>query len=622
MPEPIERKQFVSCLDNPNETLSQNQEHTDPRGKFGVEGAIGSMGKFLLGLLTGVVLVVLVVVIGAFAVASLRTKPAAIADGSTLILHLNGDVPETPPVDVTVSIPFLQSKPAVTVEEVWSMLHRAASDSRIKAVVFEPEGASVGWAKMQEIRADLEQFRKSGKPLIAYLKAPGAREYYMASACSKIYMSPVDLLTLKGVAFELMYFKNTLDKLGVHVDVEHAGKYKDYGDMFTRTSMSPETNEVMSSLADNIYGDLVNVIAKGRGKDASAIRATIDNGPFLAKQALASGLVDELRYEDEAFGELKTTLHQSELKKATEQEYVAAAPATTGGRDKIAFVVGEGTITRGDPDSNGVSGLESEAFDKMLTRVANDSTVKGVIVRIDSPGGEVAASDDMWRAMNELHRKKPVVISMSDDAASGGYYMAMSGDPLIAYPGTITGSIGVVFGKPNLHGLYDKLGITKDFVSRGKFALIDSDYQSLTEPERMKLREGIDSDYEDFVGKVATARKKPVSVIEPLAQGRVWLGDQAKANGLVDELGGIDKALEMIKVKVGIPAGNQVSLVLYPPKRSIFDVLFRPNPDASADAMLSAVGLEPLRAAWQDASLRVWMRGGMLRMMPFRIQIR
>ncbi len=580
------------------------------------------MGKFLLGLLTGAVVTVLIIVIGVFAIASLRTKPAAIADGSTLILHLSGDAPETPPVDV--SIPFLQPRTPVTVENIWSMLRHAAADSRIKAVVFEPSGSTVGWAKMQEIRADLEQFRKSGKPLIAYLRTASTRDYYMASACSKIYMSPVDQLDLKGVGLELMYFKNTLDKLGVHVDVEHVGKYKDYGDQFERTSMSPETNEVMSSLVDEFYADLVNTIAKGRGRTPAAIRAVIDDGPFLAKQAKANGLVDGLRYEDEVFGELKTTLHLTELKKTSEHEY-AEAPDSSAGGDRIAFVVGEGSITRGDSEASTLStdnGLESEAFDKMLNRVANDKNIKGVIVRIDSPGGEVPASDDMWRAMNELHKKKPVVISMSDDAASGGYYMAMSGDTLVAYPGTITGSIGVVFGKANLHGLYDKLGITKDSVSRGRFARIESDYESLTDVERAKLREDIDSDYEDFVGKVAAARKKPVSVIEPLAQGRVWLGDQAKANGLVDELGGLDRAIELIRVKSRIPAGNKVSLVLYPAKRSVFDLLFRSNPDADAEAMLSGVGLAPLRRAWHDASLRVWMRGGMLRMMPFSIQIK
>jgi protease IV len=584
------------------------------------------MGKFLLGVLTGAIVTVLIIGIAVFAVASLRTKPAAIADGSTLTLHLSGDVPETPPVDV--SIPFLQPRTPVTVENIWSMLRHAAADPRIKAMVFEPSGTTVGWAKMQEIRSDLEQFRKSGKPLIAYLRSASTRDYYMASACSKIYMSPVDQLDLKGIGLELMYFKNTLDKLGVHVDIEHAGKYKDYGDQFTRSSMSPETNEVMSSLVDEFYADLVNTIAKGRGKSPAAIRAVIDDGPFIAKQAKANGLVDGLRYEDEVFGELKTTLHQTEVKKTSEREYVDvpdSAIAGGSGGDQIAFVVGEGSITRGDSQVSELStetGLESEAFDKMLGRVATDKSIKGVIVRIDSPGGEVPASDDMWRAMNELHKKKPVVISMSDDAASGGYYMAMSGDTVVAYPGTITGSIGVVFGKANLHGLYDKLGITKDSVSRGRFARIESDYESLSDAERSKLREDIDSDYEDFVGKVAAARKKPVSVIEPLAQGRVWLGDQAKTNGLVDELGGLDRAIELIKAKSGIPAGNKVSLVLYPAKRSLFDVLFRSGPDSEAEAMLSGVGLAPLKAAWHDASLRVWMRGGMIRMLPFSIQIK
>ncbi len=582
------------------------------------------MGKFLLGLLTGAVVMVLILVIGAFAVASLRSKPATIADGSTLILRLDGDAPEKAPLDL--SIPFIQQRTPVTVENIWSMLRHAAADPRIKAIVFEPSGSSIGWAKLQEIHADLEQFRKSGKPVIAYLRAPNSRDYYMASACSKIYMSSVDVLDLKGIAFEMMYFKNTLDKLGVHVDVEHAGKYKDYGDMFTKTSMSPETNEVMSSLADDIYGDLINTIAKGRNKSPDAVRALIDNGPFLAKQAKANGLVDELRYEDQAFGELQASLHLSEFKKVSEHEYASvpdSAVPGTGGSDRIAFVVAEGTITRGDPGgSDNGTGLESAAFDKMLTQVANDKNIKGVIVRIDSPGGEVTASDDMWRAMNELHRKKPVVISMSDDAASGGYYMAMSGDTLLAYPGTITGSIGVVFGKPNLHGLYDKVGVTKDYVSRGKFALIESDYTSLTEPERQKLREGVDADYEDFLSRVATARKKPVSEIEPIAQGRVWLGDQAKKNGLVDELGGMDRAVELIKAKAGIPAANKVSLVTYPPKRSLLDLVMQSTSDSETDAMLSGVGLGPVRTAWRDASLRVWMRGGMLRMMPFSIQIK
>jgi protease-4 len=579
------------------------------------------MGKFLLGLVTGAVLIVLILVIGVFAAASLKSKPPTVAEGSTLILRLSGDVPEKPALDF--SIPILNEKTTVTVENVWSVLRHAAADPRIKAIVFEPEDAGVGWANMQEIRADLIEFRKSGKPLYAYLKAPGTREYYMATACSKIYMSSADTLNLKGIGLGLMYFKNTLDKLGVQVDVEHAGKYKDFGDMFTKTSMSPETKEVMNSLIDDLYADLLDTVAKGRGKDVATVRAIIDDGPFLASQAKAKGLVDELRYEDEMFGELKTALHQTELKKIADHDYLNVPDASGGTQDKVAFVVGEGDITRGDPDSDNDTGIASEQFDKMLAKVGNDSSIKGVIVRIDSPGGEVTASDDMWRAMNELKKRKPVVISMSDAAASGGYYMAMSGAPIVAYPGTETGSIGVVFGKPNLHGLYDKLGISKDFVSRGRFALIDSDYQSLSDPERQKLREGIDAAYKDFVDKVAAGRHKTPAQIEPVAQGRVWLGDQAKSNGLVDELGGIDRAIQLVKQKAGIPTTAQVSLVPYPAKRSIFDLLMHATgSDSEADAMLSKAGLEPLRAVIHDDRLRLWMRGGMLRMMPYAIEFK
>jgi len=583
------------------------------------------MGKFLLGLVTGAVLIVIVAVIGFFAIASLKSKPPSVADGSTLILHLTGDVPEKPPLEVP--IPFLESKTPVTVQNVWSMLRRAAADSRIRAVVFEPEGAGVGWAKMQEIRADLAEFRKSGKPLYAYLKGPSTREYYMASACSRIYMPAADVLNLKGIGLELVYFKGTLDKLGIQVDVEHAGKYKDFGDMFTRTSMSPETHEVMNSVADDIYGDLINTIAKGRNKDAATIKAIIDEGPFLSDQALNKGLVDEIRYEDEMFGELKTALKQTSIKKIQEHDYVNVPDSSATGRDRVAFVVGEGSITRGSSDSSGDNGIEAVPFDKMLEKVGNDSGIKAVIVRIDSPGGEVPASDEMWRAMNQLSRKKPMVISMSDAAASGGYYMAMTGDPIVAYPATETGSIGVVFGKPNLHGLYDKVGVSKDSVSRGRFAMIESDYQPLTDAERRKLREGIDSTYEDFVGKVAKARKKTFAEIEPVAQGRVWLGNQAKQKGLVDELGGLDRALELVKQKAGIPATSHVSLVLYPGKRSVFDVLFRSGTDAEAEAMLSHFGLGardlgPFRAPWHDERLRVWLRGGMLRMTPYSFEFR
>jgi protease-4 len=240
-----------------------------------------------------------------------------------------------------------------------------------------------------------------------------------------------------------------------------------------------------------------------------------------------------------------------------------------------------------------------------------------VIVRIDSGGGDAIASDEIWREMNTLARKKPLVISMSDAAASGGYYMAMTGDPIVAYPGTFTGSIGVVFGKPNLRGLYDKLGVSMDGLTRGRFADIDSTYRALTPPERQKLTEGIDATYRSFLSKVAEARKRPVGEIEELAQGRVWLGSQAKPRGLVDELGGIDRAIEIVKEKAKIGKDEKVTLVNYPARRSILDVAFGRGSDNVFESRLGPVG--KLLKQWQS---RLSLPSGLLRVMPYTIEIR
>jgi protease-4 len=203
---------------------------------------------------------------------------------------------------------------------------------------------------------------------------------------------------------------------------------------------------------------------------------------------------------------------------------------------------------------------------------------------------------------------------MSDTAASGGYYIAMTGDPVIAYPGTFTGSIGVVFGKANLHGLYDKLGVNKELLSRGRFADIDSDYQPLSPAGRDKLRSAMDDNYRSFVSKVAEARRRKFEQIEPLAQGRVWLGSQAKANGLIDELGGLDRALDLVKEKAKIPKSQRVTLVTYPPKRSVFDILFGQSAESAMESRLGG-----LLKGWQ---LRLWAKGGMMRLMPFTIDVR
>jgi protease-4 len=568
------------------------------------------MGKFLLGLATGLLLVFLTVVLLFFAALRFREKPPAIAANSVLVLRLEGEIPEKPPVELPAILGG--EGPGLTVEGVWMTLKKAAADGNIKAIVLRPENLAGGWAKLEEMRADLELFSKSGKPVYAYLRTPGAREYYLATAADRIYLGASDQLMLQGLRGELMYFRKTLDKLGVTVEVEHAGKYKDYGDMFTRSDMSPETHEVMDSLVDGLYGDLVEHIAAGRKKTAADVRAIIDQGPFTATQALKAGLVDSLAFEDEMWSALQEKLHGGEPHRVAADDYlkVPLESVGLGGKSRIALLVAQGDIVRGSPNDNGAdeSDLTSYGFDKLVRSVRNDSSIKGVVLRIDSPGGEVVASDEMWRELNLLGKKKPMVISMSDVAASGGYYIAMTGDPIVAYPQTETGSIGVVFGKPDLHGLYDKLGITKDAVERGKHADIESDYTSLTPEERAMLRSGIDESYRDFVGKVAAARHRKFDDIEPLAQGRVWLGSQAKSNGLVDELGGLDTAIALVKAKAKIPASEQVNVVVYPGRRSILDMLLHRSTDDALESKLAQV--------FGPAPFHAWMKGGMLRVMP------
>ena len=476
-----------------------------------------------------------------------------------------------------------------------------------------------GWAKLEELRRDLEQFRKSGKPVFAYLRAPNARDYYVALSADRIYMGPQEPLMLKGLRAEIMYFKKTLDKLGVTVYVEHAGKYKDFGDMFTRSDMSPETREVVSSMVDD---DLRQPDRAHRGGPQEISRGCAGDRRSAARSRrrmrLKAGLVDALRFEDQVWGELRDRLKlPGEPVKVSLTKYSQVPPEDAGlqGKSKIALVIGEGDIVRGDENDTGAdeNSLTAYGFNRMLRQVGADSSIKGVIVRIDSPGGEVPASDEIWRQMNLLSKKKPMVISMSDLAASGGYYMAMTGDPIVAYPETETGSIGVVFGKPDLHGLYEKLGISKDAIERGKHADIDSDYTPLTPDEQAVLRQGIDQTYQDFVGKVAAARHRPYDQIEPVAEGRVWLGSQARQRGLVDELGGLDTAVEVLKKKANIPAAEQVSVVMYPQRRSLLDMLFRRSQEDMLESRLARVfGRVPYRA---------WMNGGYLRILPYRVTV-
>ena len=441
------------------------------------------MKNFFIGLVVGVLFSGLVLFILFFAAIRLAgsvagsfgaNRQASVPDSAMLVLKLDGDLPEIAPPEIP--LPLFEAQTPLAIHDVWEVFHRAASDSRIKGVILEPRSLGIGFAKLEEIHGEILQFKKSGKPVVTFLRSPSAREYYLASATDRIFLGPEDELDLKGMRVESVFLKTGLDKIGVQVDVVHAGKYKDAGDMFTRTDMTPETREVLNDVLDQYYGNLIDVVAQGRGKQPDQIRAIVDQGPFVASEALSNGLVDQLGYEEQAIQELKTRAKMSGTDRVSGKTYLKAPRSGSISPNRIALVVGEGEITSGSgSESADDRSFTSTGFVKLLRQVEDDSSIKGVILRIDSPGGDGTASDDILHEAKNLSKKKPTVISMSDLAASGGYFVAITGDPIVAYPNTLTGSIGVLLVRPNLHGLYDKLGIGKQQLSRGRFSGIDSE---------------------------------------------------------------------------------------------------------------------------------------------------
>jgi len=580
------------------------------------------MKKFLLGILCGFVFAGVAVLILGFVLVRMAGKnvPDTPAE-SYLVLRLEGEIQEHPADEIP--IPWFNQQTPWTVLEIKQVLEKAAKDTKIKGLMVETGGGSLGWAKAEEIRMALASFRKSGKPVHAFMRRPSAKDYYLVAGADRISMVDEDVLDLKGLRVERTYYKNTLDKLGVQMEIVHAGKYKDFGDSFTKTSMTPATRESLGAILNGIFNVMVKGIAEGRKRTPAEIERLMDDGPFLAKAALKERLVDALEYDNEAREQLAKKANVSNKNAVSARDYRGQIRFRwdRDSGDKIAFFVAEGDIIRGG--SLGDKMIASRDFIRHSNELKNDSRYKAVLLRIDSPGGDAIASDELLAALQELSKAKPVVVSMSDVAASGGYYMAVTGDPIFAYPGTITGSIGVVYGRPNLKGLYDKLGMTKDGMQRGKNADIDSLHKPLTDVARQKLREGVDESYTTFVSKVAAGRKAKVEEIEMLAQGRAWVASDPDAKLLTDNLGGIDAALAALLKKAGLPADSKAELVPYPPTQNTFERWFTDEKTVSA-ALGSVFHIE--RSALLDdirrAARPALRQGGMLRWMPYTVEIK
>jgi protease-4 len=579
------------------------------------------MVKYLLGVLTGIVLVAMLVVIAALLFASLQSAEPGIASDSVLSVELSGPIPEHVAVDF--SLDFLDQGVPPTMLEMHNLFQKAAADKRIRAITLYCNDLEVGWARAQEIRWGIAEFRKSGKPVLALLAGGSSIDYYVASASDEVYLLPEALLDVRGLRAEISFFKDTLGKLGIEAEMENVGKYKSAVEPYSRSGMSDAFREVTNSILDEIFEQFLADTGESRGKTVEEMKAIVDQGPFISQQALDAGLVDGLLYEDEFRDKVKAKIEVEELTEVEQRQYRKVSLESLGlsGDNKVAVVYAVGAIMQGDSDTDPLFGgnvLGAASFNKTLERVREDEATKAVILRIDSPGGDAFASDEMWREMQLLEEAKPLVISMSDVAASGGYYLAMAKAPVVAYPGTYTGSIGVFFGKLNLRGFYDKIGMKKEILTRGRYADIYTDYRSLSETERAKLREGIEATYRTFVQKVADARGQAWDEIHEVAQGRVWLGAQAQRNGLVDEIGGFDKAIEIAKREAGLNEDDKIRLVTYPPPKRFIDVLLSRQTMAQSGR---------LRAFLREhlGDLTSWpalLEGGMLRLTPYTITVR
>jgi protease-4 len=539
-----------------------------------------------------------------------------VGGNSTLVLKVGGDLEEVEPGGVIGQ--FIEAPP--TVRSMVDALRKAKVDRRVSSVIIRPTSTAALWGKVQEVRDAIVDFRTSGKPIIGYLEYGGEQEYYLASACDKVFLMPTASLDLNGMATYELFLRGALDKIGAYPDALHIGEYKTASNTFTEKSFTPSHREMAESLNADLYEQLVLGIANGRHKSEDEIRKLIEHGPFLPEDAVRAGLVDDVAYEDEL--DDKVTLSPGSAKFLSHEDYRHVSPASVGLNKgpRIAVIYAVGIIASGKSrnESPGGAVAGSDTLVEYIRKARGDSSVKAIVLRIDSPGGSAIASDVIWREVQLTRAVKPVVASMSDVAASGGYYIAMPAHSIVAEPATLTGSIGVVFVKFVMDGTYQKLGINIESVAEGKYAQMYSSIRPFTPEERKKVEEHMQATYDAFVEKAAAGRNTTPERIDAVAQGRVWTGQQAKAIGLVDELGGLERALAAAKSKANIRPDAEVELLVYPPKKSIYELVRDPFGSSSGAARLAALlGIrDPKAIAALTAPLQMFRRGEPLALMP------
>lgn len=494
------------------------------------------------------------------------TKEPYIPDNSFLQINLSGTI-----VDSDTSA-FSKKR---SVRELWYHLNRAKIDERIKGVLLKISFLKTGYAKIEDIGRLIKDFKKSGKKIIAYIEGAGTKGYYLATFADEVYVFKGGDLYLTGLATEAMFLKNTFSKIGVEAQIFHIGRYKTAANMFTQDSMTPAHKESMTKLLEDIYRAVLEGIAANRKLDVNHVKEIIQETPFVTQAYLDKKMVDGILYEDEVLKKLdpegSPTMVSFDLYKQT------SSPKPFNGMKKIAVIFAAGEIHSGKSGGKSLFGgqiLGSDSVARQLKSARKSRFVKAVVLRVDSPGGSALASEVIRREAQLLAKEKPLVISMSDLAASGGYWLSMSNGTIFSLPQTITGSIGVVTGKFILKGLYDKVGINKEMISTSKYAGMFTDYRKFTEVEAEKVKSMMTNIYNKFLSVVAEGRKMTNEDVDKIARGRVWAGNTAKELKLVDRLGGLVDAIAEAKKLAKIGEEESIGVRIYPRKQSALDMIF------------------------------------------------
>ncbi len=563
---------------------------------------------------TFIMLAVLVSFGGVLAMYFFATRGPTVQSGSVLWLRVPTSLIEHGPNNLLGKLIIGQPN---TLDDVVGALRKAKLDDRVEGVVVIPSLEQGMWAKVQEIRDAMLDFRESGKPLISYLEYGGGQQYYLATAAEQIFLTPTSPLDLVGVATYELFLREALDKIGTYPDFLYAGEFKTAPNLYTETTFTPEHREMSESLNRDFYEQLVAAIVEGRQMSESAVRRAIDQGPFVPAEAVAQGLVDGLRYEDELVADVWSK--DAAPARLDYAEYRRLDPATLGlnGGPRIAVIHASGVITLGGSgyDMVGSQIVGSESMVRDIRSAREDHTIEAIVVRINSPGGAAIAADTIWRELKLAKEDKPLIVSMSDVAASGGYYLAAPADVVVAQPGTLTGSIGVMVGKLAIGETLEKLGVNVEAVTNGAMSEINSLFSPYSDQARVRMQEQVDAIYETFLARVAEGRDMTRDEVHAIAQGRVWTGRQAQALGLVDELGGLDRALAIAKSEAGIAPDRDVTVVRYPRSRSFFEMI---NSDFGVTSLMAPWLVTPADrvAAMATLPMRLFRPGEPIALMP------